>query len=327
VHRIPGPEDANALWIRCMRTGAFEEAWKISDQLRSNREDCDHARTPRHLQQVWTGAPIEGKRVLIRCYHGLGDTIQFIRYAPMVARRAAELLVWAQAPLVPLVRAMPGVARVLPLHDGDPGVDAEVDVEVMELPYVFRTTVRTIPSHVPYLECDAGTLSRECGPAVGLVWKAGQWSAARSIPFAALRPLFDAPVTWYVLQGRPGIDECPADFGIAAGTDSVMDAARAARGLDLLITIDSMPAHLAGALGVEVWTLLPAEADWRWMESGERTPWYPTMRLFRQERPGEWGTVVERVAAALHRWAARRHTSARSAALARAVTPERSSPY
>jgi ADP-heptose:LPS heptosyltransferase len=102
-----------------------------------------------------------------------------------------------------------------------------------------------------------------------------------------------------VLQGGRGLDECPLDFGITRGADNLVELARVMRSLDLVITIDSMPAHLAGALGTLVWTLLARDSDWRWMEEREDSPWYPTMRLFRQSRPGEWGPVIERVRTAL----------------------------
>ena len=280
-----------------MRRGRFEAAWALNDALRRGR--ANRTDIPRHLQTLWDGSPVDGRRVLVRCYHGLGDTIQFIRYAALLRPRVAQLLVWVQPVLIPLVRAVRGVDAALPLHDGDPGIICDATLEIMELPYLFRTTVASIPDDVPYLDVAPARLDRSNGPAVGLVWRAGDWAPHRSIPFASLAPLTRTPITWYVIQGGSGLDERPPGFGTLAGTDDIVEAARAIRGLDLLITIDSMPAHLAGALATPVWTLLSSEADWRWMEVRDDTPWYPTMRLFRQERSGEWGPVVERVAAAL----------------------------
>ena len=282
-----------------MRRGEFEAAWTLNDGLRRSAPPGGDSHLPRDVQMVWDGSPVDGRRVLVRCYHGLGDTIQFIRYARVLRPRVARLVVWTQPELIPLLASVEGVDEALPLHEGDPDVPSDVTAEIMELPYLLRTTVATIPARVPYVDVAPASLDRTSGPAVGIVWRAGDWAPDRSIPFAALDSLRQAPVTWYVLQGRPGLAERPADFGIAAGTDDLVEAARAVRGLDLLITIDSMPAHLAGALGTPVWTLLCADADWRWMERRDDSPWYPTMRLFRQDRQGDWGPVVDRVTAAL----------------------------
>jgi hypothetical protein len=149
---------------------------------------------------------------------------------------------------------------------------------------------------------------------VGVVWECGDWDrATRSVPFPLLAPLARVPgVALHVLQRGPGRGALDADpaFGADAGSDDVLEAARVARALDLVITVDSFPAHLAGALGVPVWTLLPEPADWRWMDGRDTSPWYPAMRLYRQPRPGDWAAVVARVADDLARLAARRATRA-----------------
>jgi len=132
-------------WMQHMRRGDFEAAWRVSDRVLRVRSGvpCDHL--PRHLQYFWDGRPLDGKRVLIRCYHGLGDTIQFVRYAPFVRARAREVILWVQPKLFPLFRSVPGIDLLLPLHDGLPDVDFDTSVEIMELPHVFRTTTSTIP--------------------------------------------------------------------------------------------------------------------------------------------------------------------------------------
>jgi ADP-heptose:LPS heptosyltransferase len=256
---------------------------------------------PRHLQYVWHGRPLEGKRVLIRCYHGLGDTIQFIRYAPLVRAIAAEVIVRAQAPILSLLGTMRGIDRLLPLDDGEPEAEYDVDVEVMELPHVFRTTLETLPARVPYLHVVPAPISRDGRLAVGLVWRAGEWDERRSVPFNLLAPLSQIEgVEWRILQrGAGAADKLTGEFGRPTGSDDVFEAARAVRALDLLISVDSMPAHLAGALGVPVWNLLQKDADWRWMNARLDSPWYPTMRLLRQERQGEWEAVIGRVSAEL----------------------------
>jgi hypothetical protein len=294
-------DDTPNSWMQHMRRGRFEEAWKITDEDLKARAGIPCWHLPRHLQYVWDGTSPDGKRVLVRCYHGLGDTIQFIRYAPLLKAVAAEVMVWAQPPLLPLLKTVEGIDRTLPLHDGTPDVAYDVDVEVMELPHLFRTTLSTIPSRFPYLQVELSSLlSGKKETAVGLVWKAGDWDARRSMLFSNLLPLVTVQgVCFYILQDnakKAGWDET---FGVYPGAFSLYDYARAIKGLDLLISIDSMPVHLAGALGVPVWNLLHAEADWRWMENRNDSPWYPTMRLFRQERAGDWESVVERVRAEL----------------------------
>jgi hypothetical protein len=283
-----------------MSCGDFEAAWRISDSLLHRVQD--HATMPRHEQSVWDGRSVAGKRVLVRCYHGLGDTIQFIRYAALLKRVAAEVIVWVQPSLVPLLCGVSGIDRLLPLHDGAANVEYDVDVELNELPYVFRTTLATVPNTVPYLHVEAAELPRGDALKVGLIWRSGEWDERRSIPFGALAALREVQgVEWHVLQR----DACAAgwdgEFGYVAGGDNPLDDARVMRALDLVISVDTMTAHLAGALGRPAWTLLPLEADWRWLRDREDSPWYPTMRLFRQQRQGDWGHTMANVISELRK--------------------------
>lgn len=297
-------EDPGALWMRHMRQGAWEEAWRLCDAALTARGGVVDWRAPRHLQHIWTGGPVEGRRVLVRCYHGLGDTVQFIRYAPALRARCAALTVWVQPGLIPLLRTLPGVGTLLPLHDGTPDAEYDLDIEIMELPHLFRSTPATLPARVPYLHpprrmLPGGTLH------VGLVWAAGEWDMRRSVPPRLLAPLAEIPgVTLHLLQ-RGAARAAWTAGGVGAGSDDVLEAASLIAALDLVVSVDSFPAHLAGALGRPVWTLLHAEADWRWMEGREDSPWYPTMRLFRQARSGDWQPVAARVAESLRALAAR----------------------
>lgn len=295
-------------WMRHMLAGDFEAAWRVSDAVLRARAPTWHL--PRHQQSVWDGTPLDGKRVLVRCYHGLGDTLQFIRFAPLLKAVAAEVVVWAQPALLPLLRTARGIDRLLPLHDGVPEVSYDADVEVMELAYVFRVTPATLPAAVPYLHADPAPLPRDGRLAVGIVWQAGDWDGRRSLAPELLAPLARVPgVALHVLQRGDALRTMPPGLGVVSGSDDVMEAAGVMRALDLVVTVDSMPAHLAGALGVPVWTLLHAEADWRWMRGREDSPWYPTMRLLRQERAGEWEPVVARVAAELEAMARGRNVA------------------
>jgi hypothetical protein len=287
-------------WIGFAKRGQFDRAWEASDRILQRHAASPDFTRPRHLQSVWTGEPLDGRRVLIRCYHGLGDTIQFIRFVPRVSEIAREVIVWAQPSLLPLLASVRGIDRLMPLHDGAPGVDYDVDVEVMELPFVFRTTIETIPCQIPYLWAPPRVLPGS-RPRVGLAWRCGDWERHRSMAFDLFRPLLDLDgVHWFSIQQGHRAHEAHARL-VDISDGDLFDAACRVAALDLMITIDSMPAHLAGALGVPVWTLLLKDADWRWMEDRDDSPWYPTMRLFRQEREGDWEEVIERVKEALER--------------------------
>lgn len=289
-------DDLGAAWMRHMRAGEWADAWRVSDRVLAAHAGESPWPLERHQQWIWDGTPLDGKRMLVRCYHGLGDTLQFIRFVPWLREIGAEAAFWVQPSLIPLLRTMPDIGTLLPLHDGVVDAEYDVDVEIMELAHVFRVTPRTLPAEIPYLHVDAAPRSGDGRLHVGVVWKAGDWGGGRSIPGRMMAPLGEIPgVTIHVLQRGAGLAERPAGFGTDSGSDDVLQAARTLRALDLVVTPDSFPAHLAGALGVPVWTLLPAEADWRWMEDRDDSPWYPGMRLFRQERQGEWAPVIARV--------------------------------
>src|SRR2546423_78573 len=184
---VPAPD----AWSAAMRAGNFERAWEISDRVLRRRvaagEPCWH--WPRHLQFIWSGVPLNGKRVLVRCYHGLGDTIQFIRFAAPLRAIAREVRVWAQPSLVPIVATAGGVDHVLPLHDGTVEADYDADVEIMELPHALRTTLESLPRQVPYLQTpDVSPDLSPCGPEfrIGIVWQAGAWHSVMDRVLAAL---------------------------------------------------------------------------------------------------------------------------------------------
>jgi hypothetical protein len=245
-----------AEWQRFMRAGDFEAAWRISDRHPHGTLDPD--------------------RVVVRCdpARGLGDAIQFIRLVPLIPAR--EVIVSAPERLIPLLERVRGVDRVVAL--------TEEGVELMDLPYLLRLTVDTIPNEVPYLDVDP--LPLPPGFHVGLMWQSSGWDRRRDIPPELFR--FPEGVTVHSLQR----DE-------HGPTATPLGTARLVRALDLVISIDSFAAHLAGALAVPVWTLLHADPDWRWLEGRDESPWYPTMRLFHQKKAGDWCTVLEAVATEL----------------------------
>jgi hypothetical protein len=297
-------------WIRAMRRGEWESAWRISDRVLAQRRGLEprdpHTGQwlPRHLQWVWNGARFAGERVLVRCYHGLGDTIQFVRFVPLLKLAATHVTILGQAPLLPLLRTVEGVDAVLPLDEGTHEAQGEVEIEVMELPHALRTTLSTLPANVPYIHAkprsDRG--ERRARPRVGLVWQSGSWDATRSVAPGLMEGLTGLhAIDFELLQRGPGLASWRGSAGHFPAIHNILDEAAELLSLDLLVCVDTLSAHLAGALGVPTWLLLPMQADWRWMEEREDTPWYPTMRLFRQRRDGDWESVIARVAGELRR--------------------------
>jgi hypothetical protein len=268
------------------------------------------------MRPVWDGGGLSGTHVLVRCYHGLGDTIQFARYLPLLAERAALVRIEVQPELIGLLRSLPGNVDPVPLggQEHPParfGCDAEIDIT--ELPHAFRTTLGTIPVAIPYLsvepersEAAARRLSEMPGRLrVGLVWAAGAWRPERSVPLDRLARLSKIPgVALVNLQRGPEYRswrESPAALPMIEvfASDEIADTAATIANLDLVITVDTMVAHLAGALGAPVWLMLHFAADWRWLLDRSDSPWYPTMRLMRQKRPGDWDGIVTEVTTAL----------------------------
>ena len=284
-------EGLAAAWMTAMRRGDWCAAWEVSDLvLRQHVQRGPCLDWPRHEQWVWDGRPLAGKRVLVRCYHGLGDTIMFARYLPLLAGVAGQVVVWAQPTLIPLLETMRAPVAFLPLHDGTPEVDFDVDIEIMELPHALRCSPLELAARVPYVAVPPAPRPAN-GLCVGLVARAGTWDSRRNVSHDLIRGLADVPgVSAFNLQV-----EQPIEGVCDASTADVLELASRVQSLDVVVSVDTMVAHLAGALGVETWTLLRYEADWRWMVDRDESPWYPSMRLFRQPRPEAWGPVVERV--------------------------------
>jgi hypothetical protein len=207
-----------------------------------------------------------------------------------------------------LLGMVDGIDQLLARCAGsDPGPH-DLAVEVMELAHVFRTLLQTVPADCPYFQVEPERWFDRGGMNIGLVWKSGIWDHHRSLRCSLLQPLGEIEdVTLHILQQGVGLQERPPWFGIDSGSDDILELAKTMVGLDLVISVDSMPVHLAGALGVPTWTLLQADCDWRWMTGRTDSPWYPTMRLFRQERAGDWRPVVERVIQELKRIAKEKH--------------------
>ena len=271
--------------MTAMQDGDFARAWAISDAVLASRDPAtrDDPSQPYHLRWVWDGRPWRGRQVLVRCYHGLGDTLQFARLLPLLRRDAASVTLEVQPELLQLLRDAPGLDRAAPFDPGQPLPPAECDVEVMELPHALRLSPADIPP-------TPATPAPRHPKTIGLCWQAGPWDPGRSIPAAALAAACRLPgVRLFSLQRGPG---AAAARGFAShphdGSMAVADTAALIRSLDLVVTVDTMVAHLAGSLGAPTLLLLQAAADWRWLRATERSPWYCSMRLLRQVRAGDW---------------------------------------
>ncbi len=284
-------ECSGGRWICRMLEGRFELAWRESDSIAQRRNPDP--------QRYWDGESLAGKRVLIRCLHGLGDTLQFIRYARLVRQVARHVIIEAQPKLKALLAYSDLADEVITWGEPEPRWDKQV--EVTELPRIFRTEIASIPNHIPYLRAPRFSYwPRTNSPRIGVVWNASNYNPARTIPAKSIAELFAIPGTeWFSLQaGAERFDLDRAGIVVPQLYEEgqpMLETASLLLGLDLVITVDTMTAHFAGALGQQVWTLLPFACDWRWMISREDTPWYPTMTLFRQKQPGDWGPVLVNV--------------------------------
>jgi tetratricopeptide (TPR) repeat protein len=315
------PSSPSAHWNRALawlQAGDFERGWAEYEwRWRRKKSPPRPFRQPR-----WDGAPLAGRTILLHAEQGLGDTLQFVRYAAAVKARGGTVVLAGPRALLPLLASAPGVDRLV----DDTGALPETDVHapLLSLPLLLGTTLATVPGEVPYLGADAARVGRWrerlrglAGRKVGIVWQGNpghQWDRHRSAPLAAFAPLARvAGVSLVSLQKGEGAEQLRA-AGLPVhelGEDldregAFLDTAAVMRCLDLVVTVDTAAAHLAGALGIPVWVALASIADWRWLRDREDSPWYPSMRLFRQQAPGQWEGVFARMASELHGQSGRR---------------------
>jgi len=336
------PGFAEAHWntsLLLLLSGDFERGWPLYENRWSGSDLRTFERS--FTQPRWRGEPLQGQRVLVHAEQGLGDTLQFIRYAPLVAERGGQVIVECQPGLKALLTGLPGIAQVI--ERGEPWPAFDLQIPMLSLPLAFGTRVKTIPASVPYLRADAqkaarwrarleqdhekaDDLSKRHPLKVGLVWAGGEPSdrpqqramnQRRSLRLSQLAPLAAVPGVIFVsLQKGDPVAQAktpPEGMRLLDWTDELADfsdTAALVENLDLVISVDTAVAHLAGALGKPVWLLNRFDTCWRWLLGREDSPWYPTMRIFRQPRWMDWEPVIQSVAVELGRTVKARATTA-----------------
>lgn len=285
--------------LTLLRGGRLEEGFAEYEWRWKARRETPRAQS----LPAWDGAPAHGKTILLYGEQGLGDTIQFARFARLAADRGARVILECQTPLVGLAAGIEGIAQIVSTEEPLPSCDAQD--ALMSLPHLLKADLQSAPYlKIPQRAVDAmrEALGQATSTRVGLAWAGNPHHAGdrhRSIPLETLSPLHGAPVEWFSLhKGSAAADWLRQPLSADTGVEEL---AALMSCMDLIVTIDSMPAHLAGALGRPVWVMLSHVADWRWQTKRQDTPWYPTMRLFRQEQAGRWEPVVEHVFATLHK--------------------------
>ncbi len=290
--------------------GRFAEGWRLHEWRKKTATPVGHRLFP---QPLWLGEKdVAGKTVFVHCEQGLGDTIQFYRYGKLLTQRGAKVVMSVQEPLCSLLRPIGPNIQILNAHEIPTAFDYHCPL--MSLPLAFGTTLETVPSEPAYIVADAqrskawDTRLPRTKLRIGIVWAGNakhRNDRNRSIALSALAPLLSADAQWISLQkelragdadllaGLPQIARCGEELTDFSDTAALLDR------LDLIITVDTSVAHLAGAMGKPVWILLAFNTDWRWLADRDESPWYPSARLFRQDELGSWDNVVARLGAAL----------------------------
>ncbi|MDX2145649.1 MAG: tetratricopeptide repeat-containing glycosyltransferase family protein [Rhodospirillaceae bacterium] len=307
------PESVEAHWnlanVRLVR-GDLPQGFQLYEwRFRRPGQSGPNTSLPR-----WAGESLSGKTLILMAEQGIGDVIHFARFAKQLAARGARVVIQCHPGLEELLATVPGVSATVAL--GSPLPVADFSLPIMSLPLILGTTLETIPGEVPYLSVTPATrvgLPPSPGLKVGLVWRGNprhENDRFRSIPLAVLEPILRVPgVTFYSLQVEQELPEIRAlptgvtvhELGpLVAGFSSTAAVVKA---LDLVITVDTAMAHLSGALGQKTWVMLGRGNDWRWLHLRSDSPWYPTVRLFRQGPPRDWGPVVKPIAHELQKLA------------------------
>jgi len=319
------PEHCDGHWnlsVLLLLTGDYEHGWR-EYEWRWQRKNFPTL-WPALPQPRWMGEDLTGKTLLVHTEQGYGDAIKFVRYVPMLAARGATVILMCQPALARLMRSVEGVNQIIPgIRSPAELPPYDMHCPIMSLPFLLGTRLETVPANVPYLRPDPSLTQHwrakigaaSAGPKigrhkvnslkVGLAWAGNPdhiIDACRSAKLAHFAPLAGTNATFFSLQKGPAASQAaspPCGMELIDLTEDLHDFADTAAlvaNLDLVITVDTAVAHVAGAVGIPAWMLIAAEHDWRWLLDREDSPWYPTVRLFRQRNPGQWLEVVERVA-------------------------------
>ena len=299
------PEAADAhlsLAHALLLNGDFSEGWEEYEWRLKIRAPSPPPSIPK-----WDGSPLDGKLILLQAEQGFGDTIQFVRYAPMVASRGGRVVLQCQRQVQRLLQTCAGIEQVIAI--GEPMPPSDVHCPMLSLPHLFKTDMKSIPAEIPYIHAVDDLIPQwrekfEAMPKrmrIGITWAGRPNSPGdhfRTINPAQLAPLLrNDRADFFSLQ-----KSAPATGNWIDWTNEIHDFADSAAliaNLDLVITVDTAIAHLAGAMGKTVWLMLPFVPDWRWLLGRDESPWYPTMRIFRQRSIGDWPGVIADVIAAL----------------------------
>lgn len=304
------------LGVTLLQLGRYREGWAEYEWRWGGGGDGGPLRMRDFERPMWDGGDLDGT-LLVHAEQGMGDVLQFLRYLPLMARRVGAIVLEIHAPLMALARDLPGVVQVVPRGGPLPPFDAHIPF--LSLGRVFDTGLDDIPGDFPYLRPEPGRvaewgrrmgeLDRGAALRVGFVWAGSatfKGDLLRSPRLGAMAPLLDVGGTaFFSLQkgdGRRDLEgrTMPANFhDLDPWIGDFSDTAAAMANLDLVISSCTAPVHLAGAMGVPTWVALPFAADWRWLEGREDSPWYPSVRLFRQSVPGDWDDVIRRLSRAL----------------------------
>jgi Tfp pilus assembly protein PilF len=303
------------LSLHWLRHGDFARGWPEYEWHRRTKDNLPNALPP----PTWDGSALNGQTILLQTEQGTGDAFQFIRYARLLKAAGDRVVLQCDPALAPILATCPGIDEVIAA--ATLLSNAHVTAPLLSLPLLCRTTLETIPAAVPYLAVDPARvdswrarLADIPGFKVGICWQGNpnlKRDRLRSVPLASFAPLAAVPgVCLVALQRGPGLEQIAQQSEtlrivdlpgrLADSVEGWLDTAALIQALDLVIGVDTAVVHLAGALAAPVWVAVPFMPDWRWLLNRDDSPWYPTLRLFRQRSPGDWPEVFQRIAAALH---------------------------
>lgn len=304
--------------VALLAQGDFARGWE-QYEWRFRRKAAHRVYPHKIRGERWDGSPYSGKRLFVHCEQGMGDVIQFCRYLPRVKAMGGTLIVEAHAPLIPLLRLLDEIDEIIPFDAHRyPPVDFDLYAPLLSLPGLFQTRAGNIPGLAPYLFADTRKASlwrkrtgKGQGLRIGIVWSGSAADPNRACPVEHLSSLFEIPDTrFFSLQkglAEQSLRRLPKGADVTYWGDLLNDfgdTAAAISVLDLVVSVDTAVAHLAGAMGKPVWILLPFAADWRWLLNRDDSPWYPTARLFRQKKAADWPALIPKVCTQLKHLAA-----------------------